>query len=254
MPHDSIQPDGLREWVSFDVDGATYSFDLTFLTSPWTCIYGRGCPGIADEPAPELVHGCCTHGAHFIDKADRRRVEEKAAQLTGKQWQLRKRAEKLGGPIERTEDGDVVTRTWDDACIFLNRVGAPTGPGCALHQAALAAGERPLDWKPAVCWQVPLRLDSHVDDNGHATYWLREWQRRDWGEGGQEFHWWCTEAGEAFVGGRAVVDEMREEIIEMVGEAPYARLLDYLATRADEQFVEHPALKQRPRQPSEVVP
>ena len=46
------------------VDGAvTWRFDDAFLTSNWTCIWGRGCLGILDEPAPELGQGCCSVGA-----------------------------------------------------------------------------------------------------------------------------------------------------------------------------------------------
>ena len=48
---------------------------------------------------------------------------------------------------------------------------------------------------------------------------LREWKRRDWGEGGAEFHWWCTEDPEAFVGHRPVYEELRDEIVELVGES-----------------------------------
>ena len=59
--------------------------------------------------------------------------------------------------------------------------------GCALHIAALEAGERPMDWKPSVCWQVPLRLEHSTDESGHVTSRLREWKRRDWGEGGSDF-------------------------------------------------------------------
>ena len=108
-------------------------------------------------------------------------------------------------PGEPDDDGEptTVTRLVDDACIFLNRPGFAGGAGCALHIAALEAGERPLDWKPNVCWQVPLRLEHSTDENGHVTSRLREWKRRDWGEGGDEFHWWCTESPEAFVGDRA---------------------------------------------------
>jgi hypothetical protein len=41
--------------------------DLTWLTSRWTCIFGRGCQGIyADRPDD----GCCTLGAHFSDEED----------------------------------------------------------------------------------------------------------------------------------------------------------------------------------------
>ncbi len=98
-----------------------------------------------------------------------------------------------------------MTRVVDGACIFLNRPDHPNGAGCAFHQAAVSRGESYLDWKPEVCWQVPMRLDYHRDDNDHLTYILREWKRRDWGEGGADFHWWCTEDPLAFVGDDAGV-------------------------------------------------
>ena len=72
-------PEDLHEYVSFDDpdEDRTWVFDLTFLTSNWTCIYGRGCPGVLSAPAPELEEGCCSYGAHFTSKADRARVEAK---------------------------------------------------------------------------------------------------------------------------------------------------------------------------------
>ena len=51
------------------------------------------------------------------------------------------------------------TRVVDGACIFLNRPGFAGGEGCALHIAALACDESPTEWKPSVCWQLPLRVD-----------------------------------------------------------------------------------------------
>ena len=67
-------PDDLHEWLAFDDgDGDAWLIDATFLASRWTCIYGSGCRGIeADSRMDE--HGCCIHGAHFADKADRQRV------------------------------------------------------------------------------------------------------------------------------------------------------------------------------------
>ena len=49
-------PADAREWVSFEDpdEERTWVFDVTFLTSNWTCIYGNGCQGVLTEPAPEL--------------------------------------------------------------------------------------------------------------------------------------------------------------------------------------------------------
>lgn len=238
-------PEDLHELVAFDLDGVTYEFDLTFLTSNWCCIFGDGCLGVLTAPAPELVHGCCTYGAHFIDKDDRKRVAALVEQLTDADWQFKSRAEAKGGPIHRNKHGEWVTRTVQGACIFANRTDFASGPGCALHAKAVAVGERPIDWKPQVCWQVPLRFDETTDDLGHTTVHLREWKRRDWGEGGAEFHWWCTESSEAFVEHRPVYQTLATEIAELVGDAVYAELVAVIERRPIETFVPHPALNKR---------
>lgn len=237
--------DDPHEWLSFDYKDETYLFDLTFLGSNWSCIFGCGCPGIDEEPAPELEFGCCSHGAYFHDKADRKRITARAAQLGEDEWQFKAKADKLGGPIHKNGDGDWVSRVHKGACIFQNRPDFHTGAGCALHQAAVRRGENIIDWKPTVCWQAPLRLDYHVDDNEHTTNILREWKRRDWGEGGEEFNWWCTDDPLGFTGAQPVYEALREEIVAMVGAEPYKRLVEHFETRRSEQLLPHPALKKR---------
>lgn len=240
-------PEDLHEYVSFDDpdEDRTWVFDLTFLTSPWTCIFGRGCPGVLDGPAPELVQGCCSYGAHFTGPEDRAHVERMAERMTDEQWQFRKVAKKRGGPIKVNKDGEIVSKLVDDACIFLNRPGFPNGPGCALHQAAVEAGERFMDWKPEVCWQVPLRRVDETDPYGHVTSTLREWKRRDWGEGGHEFHWWCTADDGAFGGHQPVYAEMRDEIIEMTDRRAFQMLVEYIEARGATTFLPHPAIRRR---------
>ena len=128
---------------------------------------------------------------------------------------------------------------------MLNRPEHPGGAGCALHQAAVEAGERPLDWKPDVCWQLPLRLDESTDEHGHVTSIVREWKRRDWGGGGEEFHWWCTDDPHAFQGGQMAYEALRDELVELVGETPYRLFADYMASRREWQPLPHPALRRR---------
>ena len=96
-----------------------------------------------------------------------------------------------------------------------------------------------------LCWQLPLRLTASTDENGRTTRTLREWERRDWGEGGAEFHWWCTESSDAFVGHRPVYLEMADEIIELVGETPYAWFTDHIASRPKSQILPHPTRRTR---------
>jgi hypothetical protein len=238
------QFEDLHEYVSFEDpdEYRTWVFDLTFLTSSWTCIYGRGCPGILTAPAPELEQGCCSYGAHFVDDEDHAITSAHIDALTPEQWQFRAKGRKEGA-TRRNRDGQWVTRVHQGACIMLNRPGFAGGIGCALHAAALQVGARPLDWKPDVCWQLPLRLEESTDDNGHVTSTLREWKRRDWGGGGAEFHWWCTEAPDAFVDGSAVYQTMRDELIEMVGQKPYDLFLAYLQSRPAKSYTPHPATR-----------
>ena len=99
----------------------------------------------------------------------------------------------------------------------------PGGAGCALHRAALARGQAPLELKPDVCWQLPLRREDTTDDAGRVTSTITQWDRRHWGDGGAEFHWWCTEAPEAFTGAEPVYESLAAELVAMVGRTTYAR-------------------------------
>jgi hypothetical protein len=255
------QPLDTHEWISFDdpVDRRTWMFDATFLRSSWNCIFGNGCKGVLDADATDMAQGCCSYGAHFVDDDDVQTVVRAVVRLTPKEWQFAKKA-KTKGFLDTGSDGETVTRLVDDACIFLNRPGFDGGPGCALHRAALDAGERPMDWKPNVCWQLPLRLDHQTDDQGHMTSTLREWKRRDWGPGGDEFHWWCTESDDAFAASGAggtsgtsdvsetrvpVYQYLRDEIVGMVGQSVYDQLLPLL-TRPKWTPLPHPAVRRTP--------
>jgi hypothetical protein len=213
----------------------TWMFDVTFLESAWTCIFGRGCQGVLTGPAPELVQGCCSYGAHFTGAKDARRVEAAAATLTPEQWQFHGKARTSPGKrpnvVVRSKTGTLTTRLVKDACIFLNRPGFSGGAGCALHQAAIERGVPHLTLKPDVCWQLPLRRDDEVAEDGHVTSVIRQWDRRDWGDGGFEFHWWCTESDDAFVGNRPVYRELENELIALVGKKIYKLLVAYLAAR-----------------------
>ncbi len=222
------------------VDGpTTWRFDIEFLRSRWTCLFGRGCLGILDEPAESLGQGCCSVGAELDGEDEARLLSALAACLEPERFE--QNAAAAEGGIFRDDERNA-TRVVDGACIFLNRPGFEGGVGCALHIAALDAGERPLDWKPNVCWQVPIRLEHSTDDNGHVTSRLREWKRRDWGEGGDDFHWWCTEAAEAFSGREAVYIASRDEIVELVGKPIYDLMVEQLE-RPDWVPLPHPTLR-----------
>lgn len=229
-------PDDGHHWYAIeDPDGdTTWMFDTTFLLSDYLCIYGDGCQSIDHSAETSDLLGCCLHGAHLVDDEDRKLVTRYAAELGPDEWQFHDRAARKGGPLKRNRSGDWVTRKAERACIFLNREGFAGGAGCALHAAAVRRGQRPVDWKPDVCWQVPLHLDIHTDEYGHETVLVRAWQRRDWGPGGEDFHWWCIESEDAYRATDPVYIGARDELIEMVGAGIYRSLAAELDRRRAE--------------------
>jgi hypothetical protein len=235
---------GTHEWVSFECDDQTWIFDVTFLSSNWTCIWNEGCLGVRAEPTPEALEGCCSFGAHFSDDADQARVLEAAQELTPAQWQYHPYRDDL---VTQDPQGASSTVLVDDACVFLNRSGFDGGFGCALHRAASEAEDSIVKWKPEVCWQLPLRLEHHEDENGHSIATLRQWKRNDWGSGGDEFHWWCTEDQLAFVEHTPVYQRVQDELVGLVGEALTQQITEYLDRRGAETFLPHPATWRRPR-------
>ncbi|PSK97527.1 hypothetical protein CLV30_12219 [Haloactinopolyspora alba] len=237
---------GARSWVEFTDpahSGQVLKCDLTWLTSRWSCIFGQGCPGIyADRPDD----GCCTHGAHFSDDADERRVREFAAELTDDDWQLRSEGLR-GGVVETDEDGDRKTRVVDGACVFHNRPGFAGGVGCALHAYALRSGRHPLETKPDVCWQLPIRRAYRDVERPDGTTYLEitigEYERAAWGPGGHDMDWYCTTATEAHVGRDPVYVSNEPELRALMGDAAYEELARHCAAfeAAQLPLLEHPA-------------
>ncbi len=221
--------DSPRTWVEFadpDEPGQRFRCDLTWLTSSWTCIFGDGCPGIYSERADD---GCCTLGAHFTDADDVERVGAVAERLGDDEWQYRS----LGrdGAWQETEDDEVKTRVVDGACIFLNRPGFPAGPGCALHQHALAEGLPPHTTKPDVCWQLAIRRTYRTvelpDETSYLEVTIGEYDRRGWGPGGHDLDWYCSANSEAHVGREPVFRSNAAELIELMGAAGYEELVGH---------------------------
>jgi hypothetical protein len=226
-----------RAFVEF-VDPADadqlFRCDLTWLTSYWTCIFGRGCQGIyADRPDD----GCCTLGAHFADSDDERRVRRAARQLTGELWQYRTEA-RSGGWVELEDQATVAdgaepgrkTRVVDGACIFLNRPGFPAGSGCALHLLALRQGRSTVETKPDVCWQLPIRRQFRTVTRGDETTYteitLGEYGRDGWGPGGHDLDWYCSANTEAHVGVKPLYRSGRSELLALMGEQAYGTLVE----------------------------
>jgi len=223
------------EFIEIERSDTVWRFEREFLESNWVCLFGNGCRGILAEPAEELNQGCCSIGAHFGDgpagAEEAMTVAAFASVLTPAQWQYHHEAHRDPGESGVlgifSDDQRSHTRVVDGACVFLNRPGFSGGEGCALHIAAVEADESPTDWKPSVCWQLPLRIDWQELDADTESATVRRWARSDWGEHGETMAWCCTErsdGGEAYSGSELVIDSMRESLTALAGEDVYVEL------------------------------
>jgi hypothetical protein len=246
-----------REWIEFS-DPADPEHrvraDLTWLTSAWTCVFGRGCAGVVAGRAED---GCCNHGAFFTDTDDLDRVEASVAELTPADWQRHPgtavgrdewtEPDTLDDPVDgEPAETALRTRVVDGACVFLNRPGHPAGAGCALHALALRQGRHPLETKPDVCWQLPVRREQEwvdrPDDTRVLVSSIGEFDRRGWGPGGHDLHWWCTGSPTAHVSAEPLVETYGPELTALLGPAAYAELRRLTEARLDAGLVApHPA-------------
>ena len=224
-------------------ENQVFRCDLTWLTSNFMCIFGQGCHGIY-KTAPDV--GCCTLGAHFADKDDEKRVAAFVAQLDDETWQYRAKGRGKKW-IEKDEEGARKTKAIDGACIFHNRQGFAGGAGCALHALALKQGRHPLETKPDVCWQLPIkRTFREVERQDGTTYTevgIGEYDRRGWGAGGHDLDWYCSGNTEAHVAVEPFYVTSEAELTELMGTEGYAELVRHCEAhlRSRSTLAIHPA-------------
>ena len=228
-----------RDWVEFtdpNDESEIFKCDLTWLTSNWTCIYGTGCKGVfADQPNA----GCCTEGAMFSDAADEAKVLEIAKKLTPEIWQFFDEAKDAQGNLniaEVDEDDERKTRTVDGSCIFLNRKGEFPTFGCVLHHFAEQNDLKSLEVKPDVCWQLPIRRSFETREVGERDYSVTvigEYERLAWGDGGEDFDWYCSSDSDAHVGTQPVYLSNADELKALMGSENYQILKEICDQRME---------------------
>ena len=156
--------------------------DLTWLTSNYMCIFGQGCQGIYEE-SPDA--GCCTLGAHFADKDDEKRVATYVDQLDADAVAV------AAGPQEDPTQGldrdrrrgraqdPVVEVDGQSACIFHNRTDFHARRRLRPARAgASQQGRNPLETKPDVCWQLPIRRTFRTVERQDDTSYTEVIDRR----------------------------------------------------------------------------
>ncbi|MEJ6018833.1 hypothetical protein [Corynebacterium sp. H113] len=255
-----------REWFEFtnpsDADHII-TCDLTWLLSTYSCAFGTSaCPGI-DSENPDV--GCCGHGAFLCDEDDRDRLIDtvKAMERNASEgpssrgwWQNRPDAvndwlatidSDIDEPLEPWLEWDELdndegepepalkTQVLNGACIFANRADWPGGSGCALHQWAVAHDVEHVHAKPDVCWQLPLRRleDWEERPDGHEILrtTITEYDRRGWGNGGEDFDWYCTGNPGTHDNEQAIWQSHKVELVELIGEECYNILADHCRAR-----------------------
>lgn len=245
--HPEVGLDFPREWLEFtdpaDADHLIRA-DLTWLLSRWSCIFAKGCHGIVSGGAAD---GCCSHGAFFTDTDDEERVRKAARRLTPATWQHHRKGFSRYTEMDELDDKPARrTAIVDGACIFHNREDFPGGYGCALHAQALRDGVHPLEYKPDVCWQLPVRREQEwakrPDGSKLLVSTIGEFDRRGWGEGGHDLHWWCTSSPEAHGGSQPLYQEYEAELTALIGKDAYGKLAELCARRAELGLIAvHPA-------------
>jgi hypothetical protein len=255
VPTPEVPLDFPREWYEFadpaDPD-RIINADLTWLLSHWTCVFGTpACQGIIEGREHD---GCCSHGAYLSDKDDRKNLAKAAAMLTPDDWQYYEKGsgkDPLGkrGYLEEDELDDepaIKTRKYKGACIFLNRPGFAGGQGCALHSMALRKGIEPLEVKPEVCWQLPVRREEQWVERPDGEQVLKttitEFDRRGWGSGGADLKWYCSGSPDAHIGEKQVWQSYGPELIALIGKPAYDELATICRRRSALGLVAvHPA-------------
>ena len=208
MPEvDLVFPRAYVEFANPADESEVMRCDLTWLTSSYTCIFGQGCHGIYAD-APDV--GCCTLGAHFADKDDEKRVAAYVDQLDAELWQFQPEGRKVEEAdwIETDDDGERKTRTVEvdgqQACVFHNRADFATRRRAArCTRWRCEQGKNPLETKPDVCWQLPIRRTfrnvERQDGTSYTEVSIGEYDRRGWGPGGHDLDWYCSGNTEAHV-------------------------------------------------------
>ncbi|MGK2884841.1 MAG: hypothetical protein ACSLE8_08685 [Rhodococcus sp. (in: high G+C Gram-positive bacteria)] len=245
-----------REWVEFpDPDNSEHiiSADLTWLLSNWTCVFGT--PACQGTVAGRPDDGCCSHGAFLSDDDDKKKLDASVKMLTAEDWQLMPKGLGKKGYVEYDDLDDeqsLRTRRYKGACIFQNRPGFAGGIGCALHSMALRKGIEPLEVKPDVCWQLPIRRTQDWVTRPDGTEILKttigEYDRRGWGEGGHDLDWYCSGSPDAHVGSKQVFESYKPELTELLGRAAYDELASLCKRRRGLGLIAvHPATREAQR-------
>ena len=91
-----------------------------------------------------------------------------------------------------------------------------------------------------MCWQLPVRREQEWVDRPDGTRVLvstvTEFDRRSWGEGGHDLHWWCTSSPEAHGAGEPLYLSYAAELTALLGEPAFTELARLCTARLDRRL------------------
>ena len=89
--------------------------------------------------------------------------------------------------------------------------------------------KNPLETKPDVCWQLPIRRTFRTVERQDGTTYtevsIGEYDRRGWGPGGHDLDWYCSGNTEAHVAPEPVYVTHAAELTALMGKAAYDELV-----------------------------
>jgi hypothetical protein len=74
-----------------------------------------------------------------------------------------------------------------------------------------------------VCWELPVRVEEQALDGQPVTL-LRRWHREDFEEDSESLAWFCTDTPDAYVGDAPVIETLRVELSELLGDQAVTQL------------------------------
>jgi hypothetical protein len=251
------------DWVEFfdpEDQFKTYRVNMTFMMSPWGCLFGEGCPGLLNRGV-DYERGCCERGVTFMSEDDFNNVANSVTQLTAEDWDYHGQGYDDTWYLSR-KGKPYITKKKDGRCIFSNRAerGKSGKSGCAFYSLAQRTGQNTVDLMPEIAWGVPIMHDEEYDATREiTTITITANDADDWGgederdasvQEGETPHmgWWCMDTPDAFRPENPPFYIGYEKALRrLFGDSFYEGLLKEIALRGWD--------KQRPvtRMPGEVV-
>ena len=224
----------LKRWIEARTSTNTWLLDMEFLLSNYECQWGSGCKGINPQ-RPDL--GCCANGAYMTEQ-DVELLEKRVPMLT--KWQRPELKDRWKEKVHEKNRFGIKKREYEtktaiqdpkdsvSGCVFANDVGYKDGAGCALHIEALSRGESPIDWKPSICWEMPLVIEE-VEELDAKIVHMYHWTVED-------YPWFCSHDEISWVSDKPVYQTMAKELEAMLKQWDDPEAYELIKNVCDQAF------------------